>query len=685
MASRLSIYNGALNHLGQRRLGSEVEDSESRRLCDELWEGGFVRYVLEEGLWTFAIRTCRVEATPNYDPSQAFPGSFKFAFEKSDDWLRTASISCEPLFNFPLTRYSDEAGFIYADTTPIWVRFTSDGPEYGSDPARWTSLFAAWAEIHMAWRLQPAIIGSVAERRELERLDQRAKRDALAKDAMQGPSVSIPRGSWVASRQGRYGRSSACSVGGSATIITGATGISSESEMEISALAARVNTLEERLNQISDPENPVAIPSFGYISVPGQADIVAEVDPDRLTFVGVGIDIATNTATDTVTFTGSGGGGAASPAYGRVSVAGQSDVVASTTLDRLTLVGAGLNITTNASNDTITFTAPVTTDGSFPAFGRISVSGQSDITADVDPDVITLVGIGIDITTNAFTDTITFSVDRSHLINNVAPDEPTIDFDYVDSGAPLDHVYRKLFAANAGSHNGVAVSPFGIEYRPVGSGTNGPTSGDFGLYLSVMKQDFGNTSVVGEIDGLVIGVRQGGVGSDCGGILNNVAHYGTGFMCQYEGISTLVTAGEIVAAVRLQCGVIDSFDVAQQRSGLNIIVEKGQFGSGLYIRCDDGVPGIGIARFIECIAPITGRVFQVDSDGSVVSLSYLACTELKVNAVKVVGDRVTFFTPMTGPINAGSPFATSTINLEQLAQRVNAIQVALTTHGLIGP
>lgn len=682
MASRLSIYNGALNHLGQRRLGSEVEDSESRRLCNELWEGGFVRYVLEEGLWTFAIRTCRVEATPNYDPSQAFPGSFKFAFEKSDDWLRTASISCEPLFNFPLTRYSDEAGFIYADTTPIWVRFTSDGPEYGSDPARWTSLFAAWAEIHMAWRLQPAIIGSVAERRELERLDQRAKRDALAKDAMQGPSVSIPRGSWVASRQGRYGRSSACSVGGSATIITGATGISSESEMEISALAARVNTLEERLNQISDPENPVAIPSFGYISVPGQADIVAEVDPDRLTFVGVGIDIATNTATDTVTFTGSGGGGAASPAYGRVSVAGQSDVVASTTLDRLTLVGAGLNITTNSSNDTITFTAPVTVDGSFPAFGRIVVAGQADITADVDPDAITLVGVGLNITTNPFTDTLTFTMDRSHLVNSVAPDEPTIGFSAYESGGPPSQVYRELFASNLGNHPDNDVSTLGIVYRPVGSGINGPQRGDFGLTVSVVKQDFGNTSVVGEIDGIVIAARQGGVGSDCGGILNNVAHYGTGFLCQYEGISTLVTAGAIAAAVRLQAGVIDNYNPSLMHSGFNIIVENGDFGQGLYIAAS---PGSTINRFIECIEPTFGRIFDIDRTGGVTTPSFVDCAQLRTGGTKVIGARVQGWVPLTGAGNTGTVYDTSTITLVQLAQRVNAIQVSLTTHGLIGP
>lgn len=202
MATRLSIYNGALSHLGQRRLGSEIEDSESRRLCDEIWNGGFVRYVLEQGLWKFAMRTVRIEASPSYAPDDAFPGSFKYPFEKSEDWLRTASIASEPLFSFPLLRYSDEAGFVYADNTPIWVQFVSDGDDYGSDLERWPALVMAWAELYMAWRLQPGIIGSVVERRELERLEKRAKLNALAKDAMQGPPTFMRHGSWVMARTG---------------------------------------------------------------------------------------------------------------------------------------------------------------------------------------------------------------------------------------------------------------------------------------------------------------------------------------------------------------------------------------------------------------------------------------------------------------------------------------------------
>ena len=60
---------------------------------------------------------------------------------------------------------------------------------------------------------------------------------------------------------------------------------------------------------------------------------------------------------------GSGGGGGASIAFKTIVVSGQSDVVADTTNDTLTLAGAGSAvITTNAATDTITITADTNTD-----------------------------------------------------------------------------------------------------------------------------------------------------------------------------------------------------------------------------------------------------------------------------------------------------------------------------------
>jgi hypothetical protein len=57
---------------------------------------------------------------------------------------------------------------------------------------------------------------------------------------------------------------------------------------------------------------------------------------------------------------------------------------------------------------------------------------------------------------------------------------------------------------------------------------------------------------------------------------------------------------------------------------------------------------------------------------------------LVVQGVQMLGGRQTGWTAMTGAADNASAFAVGTVTLSQLASRVNALQVALTTHGLIG-
>ena len=95
-------------------------------------------------------------------------------------------------------------------------------------------------------------------------------------------------------------------------------------------------------------------------------------------------------------------------AFETISVSGQSDVVADSSSDTLTLAaGTGLAITTAAGSDTITFT---NTAVGANAFGTISVSGQSDVVADSTADTLTLAsGAGIVLTTTAGSDTVTIA------------------------------------------------------------------------------------------------------------------------------------------------------------------------------------------------------------------------------------------------------------------------------------
>jgi len=102
--------------------------------------------------------------------------------------------------------------------------------------------------------------------------------------------------------------------------------------------------------------------SFTTIAVAGQSNVVADTSTDTLSIIaGSNVTITTDAQTDSITINSTasgGGGGGSSNSFATIAVAGQSDVVADSDTDTLTLVGAGnTTITTNASTDTITISS----------------------------------------------------------------------------------------------------------------------------------------------------------------------------------------------------------------------------------------------------------------------------------------------------------------------------------------
>ena len=100
-------------------------------------------------------------------------------------------------------------------------------------------------------------------------------------------------------------------------------------------------------------------------------------------------------------------GGSSSNSFATIAVAGQSSVAADSSTDTLTLVGVGITITTDATTDAITFTS---SGASSDSFNTIAVAGQSSVVADSATDTLTIAaGTGISITTDAGTDTVTIT------------------------------------------------------------------------------------------------------------------------------------------------------------------------------------------------------------------------------------------------------------------------------------
>lgn len=156
---------------------------------------------------------------------------------------------------------------------------------------------------------------------------------------------------------------------------------------------------------------------FRTVAVSGQSDIVADSNTDTLTVAaGSGIQVTTNSGTDTLTIANT------QTNFGTIQVSGQTDAVATTGNDTLTIVGSGINITTSDNTITFTSTSSVTT-----AFTNIAIAGQTTVSSDLPADTLTLVaGPNIGITTNAETDTITITATTggSASINAITLNDP---------------------------------------------------------------------------------------------------------------------------------------------------------------------------------------------------------------------------------------------------------------------
>jgi hypothetical protein len=196
MATKLGLYNDALAHLGERKLVTLADDDESRHTLDLHYDRA-VRYCLEQGLWNFALRAVAADASASLAP--AF--GYAHAFEKPADWIRTAQVSADQRFAAPLACYEEEGGGLwYADVDPLYVQYVSDDAGYGRDLAHWPETFADYVGCHLARRVCLRLTASETRLERLERLEQRLRIDARAKDALNQAVGRMPPGDWVKSR-----------------------------------------------------------------------------------------------------------------------------------------------------------------------------------------------------------------------------------------------------------------------------------------------------------------------------------------------------------------------------------------------------------------------------------------------------------------------------------------------------
>lgn len=202
MATQLSLYNGALRLIGERKLASLGEDRRPRHVLDDVWADGFVDGILEKAQWNFAMRAVKIDASTTTIPAFGHTN----AFDKPTDWLRTAGVCEDEFFNVPLLNYLEEVGFWFAEIDPIYVRYVSNAASYGNDLNRWPEVFTQYAEAYLASRVILTLSQDTDKQKTIFALEKIWLTEAKSHDAMSEATAFFPEGNWNSARLGRRSR-----------------------------------------------------------------------------------------------------------------------------------------------------------------------------------------------------------------------------------------------------------------------------------------------------------------------------------------------------------------------------------------------------------------------------------------------------------------------------------------------
>lgn len=195
MATQLGLYNASLKILGEPKLASLSEAREPRYALDDVYSE-VTLFCLEEGQWWFARREASISAD-----ATAPSFGYQYRFAKPTDWVRTMAMSANEFFNDALLDMSDQPAWWYANVNPLYVAYVSnDATSYGMLLSQWPATFARYVEYELAYRICMQITHGRIDEAEVGKKRDRAKNDALNKDAMNDTAKILPHGSIVRSR-----------------------------------------------------------------------------------------------------------------------------------------------------------------------------------------------------------------------------------------------------------------------------------------------------------------------------------------------------------------------------------------------------------------------------------------------------------------------------------------------------
>lgn len=199
-ASKLSLYNGALRRLGERKLSTVTDNVPERHHLDTIWDEDPVQLMLEKYNWGFAHKAMEW----NYNSAIEPDFGHRYAFDVPSDYVRLAALCSDEYFESPLRQYVKEANYFFCDYQTIYLKYVSSASDYGKDYSKWSKLFENMTATYIAQELAPTLNKSKSDVEKLEKEMKKYSTEARSMDAMEQPTRFPPQGSWTRSRrQGR--------------------------------------------------------------------------------------------------------------------------------------------------------------------------------------------------------------------------------------------------------------------------------------------------------------------------------------------------------------------------------------------------------------------------------------------------------------------------------------------------
>lgn len=197
-ASKLSLYNGALRRLGERKLSTVTDNEPARYHLDTIWDEDPVQLMLEAYNWSFARKTVEW----NYNSAQDPDFGYQYAFDEPSDYVRLCMLSADEYFRTPWRDYVKENGFWFSSIQSMYISYVSNDSSYGKDYSKWSKLFENMVATYMAEQLALALNKSQTDMDRLKRDMLMLRKEAKSLDAMESPTRFPPQSSWARSRRG---------------------------------------------------------------------------------------------------------------------------------------------------------------------------------------------------------------------------------------------------------------------------------------------------------------------------------------------------------------------------------------------------------------------------------------------------------------------------------------------------